>query len=116
MKQLDFEKKGRHWVHPECSHLYVEFCNPPVSIGDEYQIKPIEVKKNGVSIYILSATDCVKDRLASYIHWNAVECYDQALLVSKSNPVDWDNIKEWCLKESKDGQELFDRLHRESYL
>lgn len=40
MEQIGFVKKGRHWIHPDCKHLFVEFCLPPVTIGDDYHITP----------------------------------------------------------------------------
>lgn len=110
MSKIGFKKVSRHWVHPECNHLYVEFCNPPVSIGDEFPITPIEIQKEGVSIYILSPTDCVKDRLASYIHWNALECFDQAVWVAKANLINWPEIKKWCKSETVDGYKVYEKL------
>lgn len=68
MKEIGFEKRsGRHYVHPECKHLYVEFPTGPLEIGDDTKIVPDEVTVEGVKIKILSPTDCVKDRLATYI-------------------------------------------------
>jgi len=107
MKTIGFEKVTRHWIHPNCSHLYVEFCNPPVSVGEDYQIEPIKIQKNGVDIYILSPTDCVKDRLASYIHWNARECFDQAVYVARSEVIDYDSVKSWLENETKDASLIF---------
>jgi hypothetical protein len=34
---------------------------------------------------IISATDCVKDRLAWYYHDNDKECLEQAVLVAENN-------------------------------
>jgi hypothetical protein len=67
MSEIGFVKKGgRHYEHPECKHLYVEFPSSFLEIGDDNQIKPDEivVEKTKIKIKILSPTDCVRDRLA----------------------------------------------------
>lgn len=106
---LGFQKaKGRHFEHPECSHLIVEFPPGPVSIGDDYWIQPDEVKVGGLSIKIFSPTDCIRDRLASYIHFNARECLDQAILVARSQPFHLERIKKWCISEG--AKEVFEEF------
>lgn len=114
MNSIGFEKVTRHWVHPKCEHLYVEFCNPPVSVGEDYKIEPIKVVKDGVEIFILSPTDCVKDRLASFVHWNARECFDQAVYVARANPIDVDDVKNWLVNETRDGLKIYQKLLQES--
>ena len=100
LESLDFKKvRGRHFEHPECSHLILEFPPGPISIGDDYKIKPAEIEVEGQVIKIFSPTDCIKDRLASYIYFNARECLDQAVLVAKQQPFDLTKIKKWCQSE-----------------
>lgn len=66
MEEIDFKKiNSRHYVHPECESLYVEFPSSFLEIGDDNEITPDEIKHEGMTIKILSPTDCVKDRLAS---------------------------------------------------
>ena len=59
-----------------------------------------DVDVNGTIIKILSPTDCVKDRLASYIHFKAPEGLDQAVLVAKNQDVNLSSIKKWCKNEN----------------
>jgi hypothetical protein len=100
MNEIGFRKKaGRHYVHPECKHLHVEFPSSFLEIGEDNKIKPQEIKIEGVKIKILSPTDCVKDRLASYIYFKARECLDQAVLVGKSHPIKLASVKKWCKNE-----------------
>lgn len=110
MKELGFEKRSqRYYAHPECSHLFIEFPSSFLEIGDDSNITPDEVEIEGVKIKILSPTDCVKDRLASYIHFNARECLDQAVMVADKHPVNYEKIKRWCLSENGE-KELKDFL------
>lgn len=100
LEELGFEKiRGRHFEHPECSHLTIEFPPGPISIGDDFKIKPDEVKVSRKTIKILSPTDCIRDRLASYIHFRARECLDQAVLVAKNQPFNLKKVREWCIEE-----------------
>lgn len=106
LENLGFEKiHGRHFEHRECQHLIIDFPPGPVSIGDDFKISPDEIKVQGKSLKIFSPTDCIRDRLASYIHFNSRECLDQAVLVAKLQPFDLKKVKVWCLSEG--GAEAF---------
>lgn len=100
MKEIGFLRKaGRHYVHPKCSHLFVEFVAPPLAIGEDHQIEPAQVKVGKQVLKIYSPTDCIRDRLASYIHFKAMECLDQAVLVAKKHPHNKKKIRNWCQSE-----------------
>ncbi len=99
LQEIGFVKSGKHFNHPECHHIFVDFPMGPVSLGDDYNLKPDKRVVEGKVLKLLSPTDCVKDRLASYIYFSAHECFDQAVLVAKSQNVRLNNIKAWCAKE-----------------
>ena len=99
LESIGFQKtKGRHYVHPQCEK-FVEFMFGPAGIGDDIHIKPDEKKIDGQTLYIYSPTDCIRDRLASYIHFKARECLDQAVLVAEKFPFNHKKVKEWCASE-----------------
>lgn len=110
MAEIEFVKKGtRHFIHPDCKHLFVEFPGgPPLGIGEDYTIIPDEVESEGVKIKILSPTDCVKDRLANYIHFKSRECFDQAVMVARKHPINYESVKRWC--EGENAPTAFDQL------
>ncbi len=99
MLEIGFKKKGRHFVHPDCKHLFVEFPSGPLGIGEDYSIRPVEKIENGQRLKILSPTDCIKDRLASYIHFKSKEGLDQAWLVARNQPFKKSVIEKWCILE-----------------
>jgi hypothetical protein len=100
MKEIGFEvRESRHYSHPRCKHLFVEFVSGPAGIGEDTKIIPAEVKIEGTTIKLYSPTDCIRDRLASYIHFKAIECLDQAILVAKRHPFDLAKVKKWCSDE-----------------
>lgn len=106
--------KSRYFKHAECEHLVLEFPKGPVEIGDEVPVEPDEIEWEGRTLRLLSPTDCIKDRLASYIHWGARDCFDQALLVWKrqKSRVDLESVKRWC--ENEGGNAGYEEFH--SYL
>ncbi len=109
LKEISFERKdSRHFKHPKCKHLFIEFQNPPVGIGDDVNILPSKRKVDSVNIKIFSPTDCVRDRLASYIHFQSRETLDQATLVASKHPCDLKKIKKWC--ETEGGKPQFEEF------
>lgn len=93
--------KSRYFKHPECTHLFLEFPRGPVEIGEQFPIIPAEIEVEGRTIRLLSPTDCVKDRLAGYIHWKSRANFDQALMVCRHqhHHVDLDAVRDWCIRE-----------------
>jgi len=93
--------RSRYFKHPECPHLYVEFPPGPVELGEEHPVYPAEIPVEGRILKLLSPTDCVKDRLAAYIHWKLRDCFRQAVLVagSQKDRIDFENLAAWCERE-----------------
>jgi hypothetical protein len=101
MAEIGFEpQKGRHYIHPDCSHIFIEFPNGPLEIGYEHKIIPAEVLVEGKTIKLLTPTDCVKDRLSTYIHFHTRDGLEQALMVAKEHPVNLSEIEKWCASEN----------------
>jgi len=42
----------------------------------------------GGRLRLLSPTDCIEDRLASYYYWNDKQCLEQTLLVAENKEID----------------------------
>lgn len=99
LQSIGFEKRsGRHYEHSK-SRVFVEFVTGPPGIGDDISIKPDYKKVEGNKLYLYSPTDCIRDRLASYIHFKARECLDQAVLVAEKFPFNKAKVKSWCDSE-----------------
>lgn len=99
MESIGFKKSvGRHYIHPKCDK-FVEFVNGPAGIGDDVKIVPDKREVDGQVLYLYSPTDCIRDRLASYIHFKARECLDQAALVARKFPFNQKKVRDWCKDE-----------------
>lgn len=104
--------KGRYYKHAECDSLVLEFPKGPVELGEQYPVIPDEIECEGRTLRILSPTDCVKDRLAAFIHWGSRDCLDQALLVCRrqSGRINFHNLEAWCRGEN--GLAAYEELMR----
>ena len=100
MSNLGFKKNGRIYINESIAYS-VEFPPGPLSIGDEYQIIPIEMKLKNGTLSLLSATDSVKDRLAVYFYGNDRQCLMQAVMICQMNEVDMENIRSWAAIENR---------------
>ena len=89
----------KYFKHEDCD-FFIEFVTPPVSIGSELVKDLHQIKSENGVITLLSPTDCVKDRLAAYYHWNDRESLEQALMVANSQPVDLSVVEAWSKKEN----------------
>jgi hypothetical protein len=112
MAEIGFQRKTRHYVHPECTQLFVEFVSGPVGIGEDTEIVPREVTQDGVTIKLLSPTDCVRDRLAGFIYHGGRDQMDQAVLVASAHPVEWATIEKWARGEAPGSEEAYAELRR----
>lgn len=99
LSELDFHRKSsRHFTRSDCP-FFIEFVSPPASVGDE----PIKVRKEFRTkfgkVLLLTPTDCVKDRLAAFYHWNDPQALEQALMVAHVQKINFQELNRWSEKE-----------------
>ena len=100
MQELGFHEEGRHFEHPD-TQFFVEFPPGPLAVGVEPVKQIDEIKFSTGMLRIISPTDCVKDRLAAYYHWDDLQCLEQAVLVAQANKIDLAEIERWSAGEGK---------------
>jgi hypothetical protein len=98
LKKYGFKRIGRSFSHENCSYL-VDFVNPPITVGHEAIHEFNSIKTVAGALKLLFPIDCVKDRLASFFHWNDEQALDQALLVSKEHNIDIKKLEQWAKAE-----------------
>jgi len=109
MEEIGFMEDGRHFRHPETPYI-VEFLQPPLSVGQEPVREICAIRRGANILRLLSPTDCVKDRLAAYYHWDDRPSLEQAILVSLGTDVDLREVRRWSTAEGmKDKHERFVR-------
>jgi hypothetical protein len=95
---IGFVEDGRYFVHEDTDFL-LDFVPPPPSVGSE-PIKEIsEIRKGNCILKLLSPTDCVKDRLAAFYHWDDRQALNQAILVCRDCKVDLKEVERWSKNE-----------------
>lgn len=85
-------------MHPKTDFL-VEFPAGPLAVGDQPVEVFDEIQLSTGLLKVLTPTDCVKDRLAGFYHWNDRQALRQAALVARENAVDLDDIGNWSSRE-----------------
>jgi hypothetical protein len=98
LNKIGFRRKGRYFTRDDCPYL-IDFVNPPIAVGNEpiHRFETINIP--GGSLKLLTPTDCVKDRLASFFHWNDQQGLEQAILVAMDHNIDLNDIKRWAKAE-----------------
>ena len=95
---IGFSEKDRYFIHPQ-SKYFVEFPAGPLAVGDEPVKEIVELEFATGRLRILSPTDCVKDRLSAYYHWQDQQCLEQAVMVAREHPIDVKEIERWSTHE-----------------
>lgn len=100
MFSLGFTEHNRYFVHKDTS-LFIEFPRGPLGVGDA-PVKDIASREQETGILkLLTPTDCIKDRLAAYYHWDDLQSLEQALWVAEQNTFDLDSITQWSENENE---------------
>jgi hypothetical protein len=98
LTEAGFYEEDRYFKHSD-TEFFIDFVSPPLSVGQEPVKEISEIKKEGRVLKLLSPTDCVKDRLAAFYHWNDRQSLEQAVLVCKAVEVDLKEVERWSINE-----------------
>lgn len=80
--------------------LTVELLPGPAAIGDEVITDFNTMRRDDQTLVILTATDCIRDRLAAGIYWNDLQAAKQAALVANHTEFDLEKVRAWCDQEN----------------
>ena len=108
MEKIGFREQGRYFINQDTDY-FAEFPDGPLSVGEEPVKEINEFELSTGTLRVISATDCVKDRLCADYFWKDQQGLAQALLVSRSQDVDISEIKRWSRAEGKEREfEVFE--------
>jgi len=94
MEALGFEEEGKYFIFKD-TKFYIEFPSGPLGVGDAPVKKVEELTTKYGTLKLLTATDCIKDRLAAYYHWDDEQSLQQAIWVAKQNDINLEEIRAW---------------------
>ena len=110
MGTLGFTRSGDRYVHAK-TEFFVEFPRGPLAIGEDVDIKPVQLQLRGGSALALSATDACRDRLAAFYHWSDRQSLEAAVEIGLRQPIRLAVIRDWSRKEGAIAR--FDEFRRE---
>lgn len=101
LEEIGFIQKEKYFRHKDCQ-WFVEFVSPPVTIGNEPIFQFNNVKTAFGTIKMLKPIDSVKDRLASFYHWNDRQGLEQALNICLEQKMDLKELERWSVNEKQE--------------
>ena len=103
MHALGYDLEANMFRNRNGNPFTVEFPKGPLGIGGEYVTKYEKVKRDLQTLNVVSATDCIRDRLCAYYFWNdrssLLVAVDIAL--AAADKVDMQAIRDWSSREQE---------------
>jgi hypothetical protein len=103
LESLGFKEHGRHFIHAD-TQFFVEFPTGPLMVGDQRVHTVLQRKTSQGRLRLLSPTDCIKDRLAAFFHWNDRQSLEQAVLVARAQWIDLNELQRWSKTEGNEAK------------
>jgi hypothetical protein len=100
VRKLGYREIGGTYHHDR-NIFTIEFPPGPLAIGNELLHSYETVTKGDEVLYVLSRTDCVRDRLASFYFFTDRSALAAAVAAARSGPIDLPAIRAWSLKEGE---------------
>lgn len=111
---LGFTEQGGTYFHPAVPTT-LDFPGEDIRIGSELVERYATMKEAGFVLHILTPTDCVRDRLASFFWYRDRSALAAARGVAQARPSDVDlaEIKDWAARHGEAGnfQEFIQSLN-----
>jgi len=98
--EIGFTDNGRYFINP-ATPFFLEFPSGPLAVGGEPVATVEELHLETGTLRLLSPTDCIKDRLAAFYHWNDRQCLLQAVWVALEKQVKWAELERWSKQEGE---------------
>lgn len=100
MVELGFKIEGKYYILEE-SQFFIEILTPPVAVGDQFLSEFATRNTKVGTLTLLTANDCVKDRLCGCFYHDDKTCFEHALAVGHKNSIDKDELRNWAANEDK---------------
>jgi len=105
LAKIKFYPYNRYYKN-DTTQYFIEFPPPPPAISNYYVSKSNIIMIKKYNLKLLTASDCVKDRLCSFFYFNDEQCLEQALLVAKDQKIDIEDVEKWAINEGE--KEIFE--------
>lgn len=102
LHSIGFTRDGRSriFVHADTSYT-VDFPRGPLAVGGDYVHETATLTKGDMTLHILTPTDCVRDRLAHFYHWDDYTALNASVAVAAAHREDleMDILRSWSIRE-----------------
>jgi hypothetical protein len=100
IEELGFRREGQTYVHSSIPWT-LDFPRGPLMVGEDFISEWTLLDRNNLRLEIISATDCVRDRLCSFYYYKDFSGLEQALAVARLHQIDLNLIREWSVREAQ---------------
>jgi hypothetical protein len=100
LESLGYTPENSQYVHPD-NPLSLDFLSYPLAIGGDIIDRWATLNQAGMILHVLSPTDCCRDRLAHFLHWDDRAALSQAVAVARNHKIDLAAIRSWCERENQ---------------
>jgi hypothetical protein len=98
LSRLGYEERGGIYHH-RTNRFTLEFPRGPLAIGDDLVSDWDTLRQDDRVLYILTRTDCVRDRLLWFYVYNDRSALSAAIGVAESGVIDRAAIRDWSSRE-----------------
>jgi hypothetical protein len=102
LRSVGFAREGRSRIFSHSrSSFTVDFPKGPLAVGGDYVRETRVMERNNERLRIVTRTDCVRDRLAHFYHWNDYTALNAAVAVAAADLADIDMrlLMDWTARE-----------------
>lgn len=108
IRNLGYRDIGGTYHHDK-NLFTLEFPPGPLAIGGDIVRSYETVARDNEILYVLSRTDCVRDRLAAFYFFSDRSALAAATAVAHGGAIDLASIRRWSLKEGE--SQRFSEFH-----
>lgn len=115
VQSMGFKRKGTTYAH-ELVPITLDFVDEEIRVGAELIERYETVEEGGLQLHLLTPTDCVRDRLASFYWFSDRTALVAACGVTRAcaDRVSLEEIREWSEREAEKEKfaQFIERLQR----
>ncbi|HVA29313.1 MAG TPA: hypothetical protein VNF68_14115 [Candidatus Baltobacteraceae bacterium] len=115
LETIGFRREGRSRIFSHPHTLFtVDFPKGPLAVGGDYVRETSIIERGAMRLRIVTRTDCVRDRLAHFYHWNDYTALNAAVAVAANgiDDIDMALLEAWTRREDEQLEEKLAEFKR----
>lgn len=95
MAEIGFARSSMNHYESDAAPFDIVFLPPPLAVGDDVVRDVTTAQARPGKFQLLSATDCVRQRLSMFYRWGDRDAFYEAVEVAKKQKIDMELVKRW---------------------